>query len=58
MSIFAITGKTYTSFCVKCFGWEPFSFMEPNGFGSPNAYGRLSTACPMMDLRRYDHPMR
>ncbi len=40
------------------FGWEPFSFKEPNGFGSPNAYGRLSTVCPMMDLHRPYHPMR
>ena len=42
----------------EMFGWDPFSFMEPNGFGPQNDYGRLSTACPMMDLRRYDHPMR
>lgn len=36
----------------EMFGWEPFSFKEPNGFGSPNAYGRLSTACPAMDMRK------
>lgn len=36
----------------EMFGWEPFSFMEPNGFGSPTSYGRLSTADLTMVMRR------
>jgi hypothetical protein len=36
----------------EMFGWEPFSFVEPNGFGSSKSYERLSSACPVMVMRR------